>query len=38
MTEYYSIEKALEYGLKFAEKKGAEQVEGFSSNSREINL
>lgn len=38
MTEYYTIEKALEYGIKFAEKKGAEQVEGFSSNSREINL
>ncbi|NPE08637.1 MAG: TldD/PmbA family protein [Asgard group archaeon] len=38
MTEYYSIEKALEYGIKFAEKKGAEEVEGFSSSSREINL
>jgi len=38
MTEYYSLEKALEYGIKFAEKKGAEQVEGYSSNSREISL
>jgi PmbA protein len=38
MTEYYTIEKALQYGIKFAEKKGTEQIEGFSSTSREINL
>ncbi|MGC9780165.1 MAG: TldD/PmbA family protein [Candidatus Heimdallarchaeota archaeon] len=38
MAEYYSLDKALDYGLKFAKKIGAEQVEGFSSNTREIEL
>ena len=38
MTEYYTLDKALEYGIKFAEKKGAEQVEIYSSKTREINL
>ena len=38
MTEHYTIEKALEYGIKFAEKKGVEQIEAYSSTSRVINL
>ena len=38
VVEYLTIDKALDYGLKFAEKNGAEQVEIFSSNSRETNL
>lgn len=35
---YFSLDKALSYGIKFAEKSGADEVEGYSSNSKEFGI
>ncbi len=35
---YLSLDKSLSYGIKFAEKIGAEEVEGYSSSSKEIEI
>ncbi|MFW9921656.1 MAG: PmbA/TldA family metallopeptidase, partial [Candidatus Thorarchaeota archaeon] len=38
MSEQMSLEEALTYGIKFAEKNGAEQVEGYNCHSQEIEI
>ena len=38
MAEILSLDEALKYGLKFAEKSGASQVEGYSINSQDIEI
>jgi PmbA protein len=38
MSKYLSIEEALQYGIDFALKKGADQIEGFSNKSKEITI
>jgi PmbA protein len=38
MAKVMTLDKALEYGLKFAQKKGAEEVECYAINSKEIGI
>lgn len=38
MTKYLTLDKALDHGIKFAQKNGADEVEGYASNSKEIRI
>ncbi len=38
MSKYLTLDKALDHGMKFAQKSGAEEVEGYASNSKEISI
>jgi len=38
MATYITLEEALTYGIKYAQKNGADQVEAYSNNSKEVNI
>jgi PmbA protein len=38
MVKYLTLDKALDHGIKFAQKNGADEVEGYASNSKQIGI
>ena len=38
MTKQFTLDEALDYGIKYAQKNGAQEVEGFISNSKDLEI